>query len=772
MKLPKTFTEVISQHGISKDDIIFAASADFDMEYRFSISIVALTKDKLLVAAYPLYENAEFRFGGYGSQEIFDDFLLLEKPALCIYEMDRVSKMEVIRQISTGILLAEIDGIERNLCHFSNTKMSDFLQVCKLHGKLKKEEEIVAEDLDAAKGKERCPKCGMIYLDQERKICPKCMNKKSILFRLLSFYKPYKVSLAVLIFCYLGTAAINMMFPYLTGTVLYDRVLGKDEGFLKMLHLPQGNFLLALMVLVFMMIVSQILLHGMRIVQGVVTAKVAPRIIAKLKTRVFASMGELSIGFYTKRQTGGLMTRISNDAEEISSFLIDGVPYFSISFGTLIATIGIMFYLNPLLALAVVVLMLVHYVIERKMLPIYFFYTGKRHRAERKLNAQLNESFVGARVVKAFGQQKQEMKSFSKNSAFLRSAEQDMVRYDHKFFALYKSLQDGILFVVWAIGSALIISGSNMEIGLLITFAGYAAQLKGPLRFMSRVVRWYTNSMNAGQRLFEIIDAVPDVKEAKEPHRPESIKGDIELKNVFFGYEANKPVLKDVSFHVKAGEVLGIVGRSGTGKSTLVNLISRLYDVDEGEILVDGVNVKQYGFKELRKNVAMVSQETYIFMGTVAENIGYARPEATREEIIRAAIQANSHDFICKMPEGYDTMLGSSGRALSGGERQRISIARAILADPKILILDEATSAVDTETELAIQRSLEKLEKGRTVLSIAHRLSTLRNATHLIVLEDGKVTEYGTHQELMELKGTYYKLNELQTKALAMRGIE
>ena len=214
------------------------------------------------------------------------------------------------------------------------------------------------------------------------------------------------------------------------------------------------------------------------------------------------------------------------------------------------------------------------------------------------------------------------------------------------------------------------------------------------------------------------------------------------------------------------------MGRSGAGKSTLVNLISRLYDTQEGEVLVDGVNVKQYGFQELRKNVAMVSQETYIFMGTVAENIAYARPDATREEIIRAAVQANAHDFICKMPEGYDTLLGSSSRSLSGGEKQRISIARAILADPKILILDEATSAVDTETELAIQKSLERLEKDRTVLSIAHRLSTLRNAAHLIVLDEGKLAESGTHEELLAKKGIFYKLNELQTKALAMRGIE
>lgn len=347
-----------------------------------------------------------------------------------------------------------------------------------------------------------------------------------------------------------------------------------------------------------------------------------------------------------------------------------------------------------------------------------------------------------------------------------------MAGYDCKFSALYVFVEDMLTFLVWAVGGALIISGSDMELGLLITFSGYVGQLKGPLEFMSRIIRWYTNAMNSAQRLFEIVDAVPEVKEAQDPVRPQTLRGEITLKHVTFGYEPNKPILKDVSFHVEAGEVLGIVGRSGAGKSTLVNLISRLYDTQEGEVLVDGVNVKQYGFRELRRNVSMVSQETYIFMGTVAENIAYARPDATREEIIRAAVQASAHDFICKMPQGYDTILGSSNRSLSGGEKQRISIARAILADPKILILDEATSAVDTETELAIQKSLEQLEKGRTVLSIAHRLSTLRNATHLIVLDDGRVTESGTHEELMAKKGTFYKLSELQTKALAMRGLE
>ncbi|MBR6638649.1 MAG: ATP-binding cassette domain-containing protein [Lachnospiraceae bacterium] len=289
---------------------------------------------------------------------------------------------------------------------------------------------------------------------------------------------------------------------------------------------------------------------------------------------------------------------------------------------------------------------------------------------------------------------------------------------------------------------------------------------------MSRCFRMYTASMNSAQRIFEIIDAVPEILESEEPIRPEYIRGEIELKNVTFGYEANKPVLENISFHVNAGEVLGIVGRSGAGKSTLVNLISRLYDPQEGSILIDGIDIKDMGFEELRRSVAMVSQETYIFMGTVAENIAYAKPDASYEEIVAAAVRASAHDFICKMPDGYDTMLGSSGRTLSGGERQRISIARAILANPRILILDEATASVDTETEQAIQASLEELVKGRTTLSIAHRLSTLNNADYLLVIDDGKIAEQGTHRELIEKKGIFHKLMQLQTKALAMRGIE
>ena len=307
---------------------------------------------------------------------------------------------------------------------------------------------------------------------------------------------------------------------------------------------------------------------------------------------------------------------------------------------------------------------------------------------------------------------------------------------------------------------------------MLITFAGYVGQMTGPMDFMSFFFRWFTNCMNSAQRMFEIIDAVPEIQEKEDAVSLDTIEGTIEMKDVTFGYEKNKPVLKNINLKVEGGRMLGIVGRSGAGKTTIVNLISRLYDPQEGTVSLDGVNLKDLSFKTLRGNVAMVSQETYMFMGTVAENIAYAKKDATRAEIIRAAVLASAHDFICRMPDGYDTIIGSSGRELSGGERQRISIARAILANPKILILDEATAAVDTETEQAIQQSINMLIKGRTTISIAHRLSTLRDADTLIVIDEGKIAEEGTHEELIAKKGVYYKLKELQTKALALKGIE
>ena len=584
MKLPKSFISVIKKHGVSEEDIIFTAVADFDSEYRFADSVVALTKRQLIYAAYPYREKVEYRFGGYAGWQISEDAVLAEEPALQIFDLERVEKLEVIREVGTGVLMAVIDGKERNLCHFSNTRLEVFLRLGRILGKIKEGEEIRPEDLDVKKGRECCPKCGMLYPDQERKVCPKCMDKKSILLRVISYFKPYKLSLAVMVLCYLGTVALDLVWPYLSGTVLYDRVLARDDAFLRMLRLPAGRYVTALIMLVIAMIVTKIAMQALGILQGVLTARIAPEVVAKLKSQVFSSMGRLSVSFYSRRQTGGLMTRVSDDAEEISSFFIDGIPYFFINVGKLLATCVIMFLLSPLLALVSILFMPLLVIVSLHMTPHLWHYYGKRHRANRRLNSQMNENFTGARVVRAFGQEAQEMTRFDKSNKRVRGAELDLVKYDNKFFALYCSVEDIIGFLVWAVGGALIISGSHIEVGMLLTFSGYVGQMKGPLEFMSRIIRWYSNCMNSAQRMFEIIDAVPEVKEAAQPLRPERLRGEIELKNVTFSYDAHKPILKDVSFHVNAGEVFGIVGRSGSGKSTLVNLISRLWKNFSGQL--------------------------------------------------------------------------------------------------------------------------------------------------------------------------------------------
>ncbi len=310
-----------------------------------------------------------------------------------------------------------------------------------------------------------------------------------------------------------------------------------------------------------------------------------------------------------------------------------------------------------------------------------------------------------------------------------------------------------------------------MSYGILASTLSYFSMMLGPITSFQDVLNWWRSAMNSAQRMYDLIDAEPDVKEPKLPVVINKVKGDIKISDVSFGYEPNTTTLKNINAEIKAGEMIGIVGHSGAGKSTLINLTTRMYDVNEGSISIDGYNIKDISSRTLRDNIALVTQDTYIFQGTVLENIAYGNPEAKREDIIAAAKIAKCHDFIEAMPEGYDTVVGAGYRNMSGGERQRISIARAVLMNPRILILDEATAALDTETEMSIQEALDSLTEGRTTLAIAHRLSTLRNADRLIVIEGGEIAEAGTHAELIEKRGVYYGLMLKQAEALKTKGI-
>ncbi|MCQ2526838.1 MAG: ATP-binding cassette domain-containing protein [Lachnospiraceae bacterium] len=773
-ELPIQAKEILESNGIAADSVVAISPFDLTFAGEYTDGYVVLTRQKLAIINSNMEELGVRLFKGV-TKTNKDAVSRVASFELKVYERKELSGFKVEHMVATNRLCAVKGDELLGLAACTNLYLEEINHIRDLLKLLDKDEnaEIVVTKEDKGEEDEElyCPHCHTKYPDPKRKICPKCMNKRSIFLRCLGYYAKYMLPVIGLFICYILAAVLNIAWPYLSGTMLYDYVLGKNNEMLGKFGLD-NQYVFALILLVIVMLGAKLLQLVTSIAQGTMTARLVTKTVRDMKKDVFASLESLSLSFYTSKQTGSLMTRVLRDADRVTGFFIDGFPYIFINSFTIIATFTIMFMLNWKMSLVAIVLVPLLVVMSIKLKPALWSLHGRRHRAESAVNSRVNDNLTGARVVRAFGQQNQEIERFEAPNDNLRDAEVRIVRYNNKFTLLYEMVQEISSIWVWALGVMLLLNWHSISFGVLITFVGYIGQLNGPMRFFSWVFRMWSDSINAAQRMFEIMDAVPEVVEKTNPIPLENPKGEIVIKDMTFGYDPNHPVLKNINLHVKPGEMLGIVGHSGAGKTTLVNLLSRLYDVNTGSIEVDGIDVRDLSFKDLRRNIAMVSQDTYIFMGSVADNIAYADENATRAQIIEAARLAGAHDFISKMPDGYDTIIGASGKSLSGGERQRLSIARAIIANPKILILDEATASVDTKTEKAIQAALNILVQGRTTLSIAHRLSTLRDANHLIVIEKGRIEEEGTRQELEELGGIYHKLAELQTKSLALKGIE
>ena len=602
-----------------------------------------------------------------------------------------------------------------------------------------------------------CPKCGKPYTDRQRKICLDCLDKKSLFKRVIRYFYPYKLHLLGVLLTAVGTCILTLLSPLLSGSFLYDRVLNPAEpnDFIR------GNVWLGVG-LILGCAASLVLLQ---ILRRRINATMSNKATLDMKLDVFEAMQRLSLSYFNNNQTGKLITRVDYDALAIRTFFLDSVPALIINVVNFIAAAAMMFATHPQLSLIVFVPVPVILLILKKGLPKLDMAYTVRWRRRSAMTAMLNDNLVGIRVVKAFAKEDAESNRFTglveryTNSNLKVNALQLLV------FPLIALLIRVSGKAVWGWGGIMVMD-RVMGYGDFITFIELTLLIFAPLTFFSTIADTLTSTVNSANRMFDVLDAVPDITESPTAHEPEEFKGSIRFNKVGFYYNANRPILKDVDFTVHPGESVGLVGRTGAGKSTIVNLILRLYDVCSGSIEVDGVNVKELPLDFIRKNMAVVSQEVFIFRGTVKDNIRYARPDATDDEVIAAARAANAHDFIMDLPSGYETVIGAGTRSLSGGQKQRLSIARALMMDPKILILDEATAAMDTETERLIQEALTNLVKGKTTITIAHRLSTLKDCDTLYVINEGRIAEHGTHEELIAKKGIFHKLYTLQTDAM------
>jgi ATP-binding cassette subfamily B protein len=649
-------------------------------------------------------------------------------------------------------------------------KGSDLIELTRFTTPLAGNMAAVARAIEAtAQGKElpesalddidrKCPKCGRA-LSKNSDVCRFCFDKRATLMRLLSYAKPYAAKATVLtLLMFTGTAA--GLAPGIIIKNLTDNVLAPP---------PERNLTVEsrateLGMWVAALLISSVLGLGLGIWRGRLAAFLSANMTLQIRKQLYQKMQKLGLSFYDKRQTGTLLNRVTQDVNELNNFMVDGLQILVVNGLTILVTIVILLKFNWKLTLLVLVPVPLAVFATTQIWKFLWRRLERMWHLRSSLAANLNSTLSGARVVKAFAQEDREISSFNRRVMSLYTANLDLENWWATLLPILGFVMGSGGFVVWWLGGRQVVGG-EISLGTFQMFFFYLNSLYGPLQGMTRIADWLGRALTSAERVFEVMDTDPDVADQADAVPMPRIEGAVTFQNVSFSYDKARRVLDDVSFDVKPGEMIGLVGHSGAGKTTIINLLSRFYDPTEGAILIDGVAMKDIKLDDLRRQFGIVLQEPFLFPGTISENIAYARPEASPEEVMRAAKAANAHDFILRFPDGYDTQVGERGVRLSGGERQRLSIARAILHDPRILILDEATASVDTETEKQIQEAIQRLIKNRTTFAIAHRLSTLRNADRLLVIDKGKLAEIGTHDELMNKdQGIFRRLVEMQTE--------
>lgn len=723
--LPEKVLQRLKEKGIKENEIKLKTFADLDFSGNSAEIWVIVTKDHFLVI--PLK----------GFQEEID------------IELKKIEKFKIRASVGSAYLQAKIDEFYVDMVRFTNALRYRFSRLSVQIGLLKQGKPISDEYVNEPHPL-TCFVCGF-PLQTESSACPRCARQGPVVFRVLFLLEPYLHWVIIVLILMFISVGLNLVPPKLT-QILVDEVLTTRR------HVDW------LIWIVIALVSAEFTRALINMMVGTLTSSVGTLITYDLRNRLFRKLQELSIDYYDHQSVGTLMTRFSSDVEAFYGFISHVGQGFLLNL-FLIAGIGVMlFFINAKLAFYVLIpvplVMMGTYFFWSRIYPLNFKLWDSQARISKFLNIVLS----GIRVVKAFAQEKKEIDRFTHISAHLRDSQRRVQTSTAKFNPMMAFLFSTGGLIVWYAGGKTVLANQGFTLGQLMAFLSYTGMFYGPLSQLTLLSNWVSQFVTASHRIFEILDTEPQLKDSPKAIRMPEIKGHIKFEHVTFGYDPYQPIIKDVSFEIEPGQLVGIVGKSGSGKTTLVSLICRFYDVQSGAIYIDGKDIRDISSYDLRRQIGLVLQEPFLFRASIAENIRYGKPDATFEDILNASKAANCHEFIMRLPMGYDLYLREHGAGISGGEKQRIGIARALLCDPPILILDEATSSVDTESEKKIQDALAILCKNRTTIAIAHRLSTLRGADKILVVENGRIVETGTHQELMDKKGLYYRLVIMQTK--------
>lgn len=735
---PAAVAERMAREGIDQGDLLLCSPTDIDAAGRYRRQWLLVTRERLLVV------------GEEPPGEVTASLAVRD-----------VREFRLLPGVGSGMLTARVDGIVVDVLRYSNREAYRYERVAAKLEQLRQGEPVEIHPEDEHDPR-RCEKCGLL-LDQPGESCAGCVSRGAVLSRMMRLMRPYRKQAALMMALLVAGIALDLVSPQLT-RYLVDHVLPGSRTAAAELSAEAERYraaTAALLGVVGVLAGVQVLRAVVNIFSGRLASRVGTSITHDIRGRLVGHLQHLSLGFYDRQQVGSLVGRVAYDTEALHGFIWQLTGGFLLQLMMVVGVGVMMFSIDTRLALCALLpaplIMGATVFFWRKVYPRYY----QTWDASSKQAGALSGMLSGVRVVKAFSQEARELSRFSASSERLRRSRHNVDAAIGTFNPLV-----GIVFqlggwIVWYVGGRDVIDG-RLSLGELMAFFGYLWMFYGPLAALPQFTNWLTQFVTQANRIFEILDTPVGIAEPENPVSVDPIRGEITLENVSFGYNRHTPVLRGLNLHIAPGEMVGIVGSSGSGKTTIINLICRFYDVDEGRVLIDGVDVRNIRKGELRRQIGVVLQEPFLFRGSIAENLAYGKPGATPEELIAAAKAGNCHDFIMRQAHGYDTWVGERGAGLSGGERQRVGIARVLLTDPRILILDEATSSVDAESEAAIQGALRELVKGRTTIAIAHRLSTLRCADRILVVDRGRLVEHGPHDELMRRGGAYARLVSLQ----------